>query len=248
MINDNVRIQFYVYVEGNQVPVLNLPVDHHGMNGGVKSWWMYYKNIQASDYESRLKEILSGKVKPWEAEKWDYEKDGFHPYESKIVPRISWEVNYKQNTTTKHKWNSLRFNTTGVCTIKANGKDFYQFHSHDMSYALSKAQSLMVELTEHPYNFLNPSEEKGRKIYYKGLPATIQPKTYRPWEISIIPDITDTGYTLDSWWDEYMEVELKSEKTKEDREWVRDSILESKNYGSITWGSAFSDSDIKWFR
>ena len=114
----------------------------------------------------------------------------------------------------------------------------------------------MVNLMEHPYNFLNPEEERGRKIWYYGLPATIEPG-YTQGDIKIAPDYSDIEQ--EEWWDLYKlrshHVNIKKSNPeeenyteKQDREMDEDRFNETKEYGVINHGDALWDGMIEWFR
>ena len=173
------------------------------------------------------------------------------PYVDVLINRPCWEIDYKQGNRSKYKWNDWQITSTGRCIIKANGKEVYSFGSHNIAYAMSKAQSLIIELTEHPYNFLNPEEMKGRKIYYYGLPAMVEPSSY-PGEISIIPDYEKIE--KDEWWELLQKrknpvlLDDMSDIHKEDLEMDKMDDEEWKDYGKIGHGDALWDGMINWFR
>ena len=182
---------------------------------------------------------------------WLETEDGtLEPYIRTGSHRICWEINYKQTNSAKHKWGSTDLRGNGTCIIKANGKPVYSFGSSSLEYALSKAQSLVVELREHCYNFINPEEEKGRKIWYYNLPATIQPSDYHPGEIRICPDYVGEFEGRKNhwkWWDEYHKRSRYGE-SEEDEEFDKEHLAEYRGSGSINHGNALFDGNIRWFR
>ena len=123
-----------------------------------------------------------------------------------------------------------------------------------MSYAIAKSQYLQIELSEHPYNFFEPKENEGRKIYWHGLPATVKVKHYT-WEIAIIPDYT-AGLTKEEWWNEYKNriTKFKSpnvtqdEMEQDDDRFDEEEMAEEMRSDYINWGEALSDDYIDWFR
>jgi hypothetical protein len=182
---------------------------------------------------------------------WLEMPDGnLEPYIRNGVHRICWEINYKQSNHSKWKWDSLSIRRSGRCSISANGKEVYSFMSSDLGYALSKAQSLIIEISEHPYNFLEQEKEKDRKIWYYNLPAKIRPSS-NPGEISIQPDYTGEFKGKENhwkWWKEYHERSRYKSSYKEDDEMDEEHLEESREMGYINHGDALSDGNINWFR
>ncbi len=201
-------------------------------NGTPSTWWLDYSDYEPSEYypNGHVRELI--------------------PYVDKGVNRICFEVTYKQRNYMKYKWDDYDIRRTGTCTIKANGKKIYTFGSFDINFALAKAQYLIVALMEHPFNFINPQEEEGRKIWYYGLPAIVR-NGYEAGEIKIEPDYTDID--RDKWWDLYEErskpvLPPKTQEEMEDEEMDREQRSEHRSYGSINHGDALWDGMINWFR
>lgn len=171
------------------------------------------------------------------------------PFVSRGVNRICWEIKYKQKNTAKNKWDEWQFRRTGWCEMWANGKLIYAFGSYDLNYALSKAQYLTVALLEFPgFNFLDPEKERGRKVWWLGLPATIKNHTSEPWEISIVPDYT--ALPKQEWWAQYAVRSSKYKDTdKESLEDHKEDLEEDIRSDYINWGDAFeAGGRIDWFR
>ncbi len=176
---------------------------------------------------------------------WWLEREGMlYPYVDRGVNRICWEINFKQTNTTKFKWDDLNISSGGKCTIKANGKIVYQFFSRSPEYALPKAQHLLYQLTEHPYNFLEQEKEKGRKIWYYGLPAQIKP-SHMPGEIAILPEYS-SNLDKKEWWRLYRERSKPIKLSDVEEEHSYES--EWEDYGEIGHGDALWDGMINWFR
>jgi len=196
-------------------------------NGTPTTWWLEYSDAE------KERELI--------------------PFVDKMVHRVCWGIDYKQFNTSKYKWDEWSISSRGACTISANGKEVYKFHSHDLGYALAKAQTTIVIISEHPYNFINPSEEKGRKIWYYGIPATIEPSDYHPGEISICPDYS-TGIDENQWWKLYKErsQNVQPPKDIDDNlqmaELDNEQMEETRSYGKINHGDALWDGMINWFR
>ena len=203
-------------------------------NGTPATWWL--------DFSSPA---VKGEITP---------ERNLVPYVDIGVNRICWEVRFKQSNYAKHKWDEWDIRSSGQCQIYANGRLVYSFGSRDVAYALSKAQYLMVNLMEHPYNFLNPEGERGRKIWYYGLPATVEP-SHCHGEIRIVPDYTQMDQ--EEWWKEYAirkkPIDLPKEgeeweTERQDREMEEERFRETRDYGTINHGDALWDGMINWFR
>lgn len=216
MIGDN---YFDVYdIEGKE---------HEDLNDTCRTWWVYM-----------APRLPDGMTPPADS-------DDLKPF-SKGINRRVWDIRFKEYNTTKVKWDELNFRYGLECTMLCNGKPVYSFGTHDLSFAMAKAQYLMVILSEHPYNFFEPEKEKGRKILFFNLPATIQPSTSYPWEISIYPDYEAMDQT--EWWQKYKERSVRKTGDREDETDEHDDFIEVRELGYIHWGDALSDGYIGWFR
>lgn len=210
--------------------------DHGKYNGWPDIWWLDY-----SDYEYEIDD--DGIVN-------NISVRGLIPYIDKGVNRICWEVRFKQTNNIKYKWDEWRLSAGGNCEMWANGELVYKFFSRDIGSALSMAQTMEWKLLEHPYNFLNPEEENGRKIWYYGLPATIRNSSH-PGEIGIVPDYS---YMAESeWWGELKK--RKTNITPEDYIKTDDDLRDEEDFYDdrkfSTWinhGDVFWDGMINWFR
>ena len=203
--------------------------EHEGWNGEPKSWWLYYNKLEEGQ---------------------DFDPQYWKPYHVSIN-RLLWEINFKQFNYSKEKWGDTNFRNVTTVQMICNGKLVYEFSttgSRDgLAYAMAKVQYLQVALCEHCYDFLNPEKEKGRKIWWYGLPATIEPKS-SPWEITVIPDYS-TGITEEFWWKELFRRESKLGKVPNEDDFDdEDDFNESRDSGYINWGDALSDKHINWFR
>jgi hypothetical protein len=217
------KVAYHVLINNERYAIYDIPDAYHSLGSG-----------NGSEYEDHY---------------FIYYGNEWCPFFSKAVHRICWEIKYKQTNSAKHKWNDWQFSKRGNCEMWANGKLIYSFPSYDMNYALAKAQYMEVALLEFPgYNFLNPEKEKGRKVWWYGLPATIQPSSSYPWEISIHPDYSEI--TKEEWWKLYREkIKKVNDKDKEDVEEEKDDLEEAMAMDYINWGDAFhADGRIDWFR
>lgn len=230
---DNIRKIFEIQIHENMYPVYSIEGYEHNLgkyNGCPDTWWLDY-----SQYDTEIgnpeRELI--------------------PYIDKGVHRVCWEVNYRQFNSSKYKWDEWSIRSGGVCTIKANGKEVYKFHYRDLNGAMAAAQVKIDKMIEHPFNFINPETEIGRKIWYHNLPAKIL-LGYEPGEIKIEPDLE--YMSSKQWWGELERRTTKltskevSEEEIEDMEIEQQYFNESKDYGSINHGSVFYDGMINWFR
>ena len=206
-------------------------------NGCPTTWWLDY-----SEYTETIDD--DGDIQ-------EPEINELIPYIDKGVNRICWEVRFKQHNYMKYKWDDWNLRSGGKCDLYANGKLVYSFFSRDMNHALSTAQTMEWKLLEHPYNFLNPEEDHGRKIWYYGLPATIRNTSFNPGEIGIVPDYS--YMTESEWWGELKK--RKTNITPEDYKKTDDDLMYDDNFEEdrrfSTWinhGDAFWDGMINWFR
>ena len=201
--------------------------EHEGLNDTPKTWWLYYSD--------RLPE---GIVPPEDSPYWE-------PY-SDSLNRLCWDIKISQGNSSKEKWGETQFRSNTTVEMYCNNKLVYKFGTwggdKGMSYAMAKVQYLQVKMCEHPYNFLNPESEVGRKIWFFGLPATID-TGYEPGEIRIIPDYS-TGIDMEQWWKLYKERKNPVQKELDDKLFPENDGPKS----SINWGDALSDGNINWFR
>jgi len=197
-------------------------------NGTPTTWWLNFK--EDGDEESELV-----------------------PFVDKGVHRICWEVKYKQKNYAKHKYGDWDIRNSGHCRIYANGKQVISFGSRNLEYAMAKVPVMIVKIMEHPFNFLNPQEENGRKIWYHGMPATVSVNEYsEPGEISVVPDYT-TGIEPNTWWKLYNErrnpvVMSGSEIDQDDMDSDLSDLKYEERSSRINHGDALWDGMINWFR
>jgi len=233
----NVRNIFSVYIHNTKYDVYDInDKEHDGYNNIPKTWWLYFDEKGGEGWVHP----------PLDSKHWV-------PFDVSIKRHL-WEFEIKQTNSNKIKWNDNSFSNNISITMICNKKKIYSFGTFDMNFALSKLQYLQVVLTEHPYNFLNPEEELGRKIYWYGLPATVKPNTTYPGEIGIVPEYSEK-LSKQEWWDElekrskpFIPKEYKSDWEKQDDE-IFDLVNDENRYDDyINWGDALSDGDIDWFR
>jgi len=135
--------------------------------------------------------VLNGKVS------WVYERPGFKhelgkdngcpedrwilddineqwiPYIDIGINRPCWEVHLVQDNKTKYKWDKTRIDSTCVVSLVCNKEEVFSFRCRDLNYGLSRANVLITEFSEHPFDFSNPIVEVGRKIWYYNQPAKL---------------------------------------------------------------------------
>lgn len=210
--------------------------EHEGLNDTIKTWWLYYSN-----------RLPDNTLPPIDSDHWE-------PYSVGIIRR-PWEIKIKQQNTSKYKWNDWDFRNHISVEMYCNDKLVYEFGSGGkyLDFAMAKVQYMQVMMSEHPYDFFEPEKMKGRKIYWYGLPATIEPRS-SGWEIKVYPDYT-AGLSKEEWWKEYAhrkkklgDIKITSEMDKQDAEMEKEELEEDIQDEYINWGDAFSDQHIDWFR
>jgi hypothetical protein len=229
---NNIRKIFSVYIREKSYDVYDIEgKEHAGYNDMPKTWWLYFNDTD-----------LGGAMPPPDSE-------SFVPFVKGIERRV-WEFNIKQQNTTKYKWDETRFSSTISVSMSCNGKVVYEFQSGGgyLYYAMAQIQYLMVQMSEHPFDFFNSEKENGRKICWYGLPATVRISTYRSWEIDIVPEYTKE-LPKSEWWKELARREFKY--TEPDAQWEeieKENRAEDVKREYIHWGDALSDQHIYWFR
>lgn len=170
------------------------------------------------------------------------------------IQQLLWDIKITQNNTIKHKWDSINFRNHSKVEMWCNKKLVYEFTTtgspSGFAYAMARVQYLQTQLLEHVYNFLDPKENEGRKIYWKGLPATIKVSSSMGWEIGIVPDYT-CGLDKEQWWIELRNKEkflCPTQSIIEDEESDKEDNDEDMDRDFINWGEALSDQFISWFR
>jgi hypothetical protein len=237
---ENIRKIFEIQIRDRMYPVYSIEGYEHRLgpdNGCPATWWLDYSIYysEGDDEQPITRELV--------------------PYIDIGVHRVCWGVDYQQYNTTKYKWDEWDIRSGGICKITANGKPVYKFHYRDFEGALAFAQVKINEMIEHPFDFINPEKEIGRKIWYYGLPAKIL-LGYEPGEIRIEPDYS--YLTEEEWW-----TELEHRKTnvhpkkreyiddeKEEEERNKERYMETRKFyeGIINHGDALWDKMINWFR
>lgn len=118
------------------------------------------------------------------------------PYIDKMVNRPCFEINVKQNNHIKDKWNTKSLRGTCSITIKCNLRTVYQFNTRDIEYGLAKAQVLISDMTEHPFNFMDPESEIGRKIWFYDQPGSIEKLLLEQGCVMIKYEGNNSGFNL----------------------------------------------------
>jgi len=233
---DNIRKIFEIQIYEKMYPVYSIEGYKHDLgkyNGCPDTWWLDYSVYHSDndDEEPTMRELI--------------------PYIDKGAHRVCWKVDYEQHNSIKYKWDEWDIRNGGICKIYANGKPVYKFHYRELKGALAAASNKIDEMIEHPFNFINPEEENGRKIWYYGLPARIL-LGYEPGEIKIEPDYS--YMSSKQWWDELEKRQTKitpkyiDEEDNDDIKIEKQYFEESKDYGIINHGDVFYDGMINWFR
>lgn len=222
-----------------QVLVHNRPYWVYSIEGKEhhkgSDYWLYYNQ----DHDQLC---VDGVVPNIDARDWE-------PWTEKAVPRIHWEISYKELTTSKVKWDETRFTTHCKAEVKANGKLFLVVDTFgDMAYVFARIQYMIVAYSEHSFNFFDPMSENGRAIYYHGLPANIEVRD-DSYEIMIHPNYEDEGISRREWWHAYRKTQLLGMDPEDDDFKLEvDYLNDYDKTGYINHGSAYSDKHIKWHR
>jgi len=115
--------------------------------------------------------------------------------------RPCFEIKLVQGNRTKCKWGETRINGTGWAEIFCNKTKVYEYGFRDIEYGLARAQVLISDMTEHPFNFMDPESEIGRKIRYYEQPAVIDSLMLEQGCV-MIRKADGTGFDLSRPWDD----------------------------------------------
>lgn len=231
---------FDIYINDKPYPVYDIENKHHELgkwNNCPTTWWLLFENDHK---DAKLLNEME-------------ENYNLIPYIDRGVHRVCWEINYKQSNHIKYKWSEADIRDSGVCTLKANGREVYKFHSSDLMFAMSNVQILVGKILSHSYNFLEPEKDDGRKIFFCGLPAFVY-KGYEVGEIRIKPDYSKLNKK--SWWQKYnfynchheTHEGFEDDETEQDYESFLSESSEYQYDDMINWGDALQDGKIWWFR
>lgn len=113
------------------------------------------------------------------------------PYINIGTNRPCWGVTAKTGNIEKLKWDRTSIRSSGFVEITCNNRVVYRFCAHDIHYGLAKAQQLIYEFDEHPFNFSSPDSEIGRKIWYMNQPAIVHALSLDLGSIEMIYDGPD---------------------------------------------------------
>ena len=118
-----------------------------------------------------------------------YEYSGWRGPRWGIVAK---ETNYK-----KLKWDEKQIEKSCSITITRNDEEFYSFGCRDLAYGLTKAQTLLVKIQEHPVAFASrdfvEQDLIGRKIWYRETPCVIT--RYIPGQCCVIAELDESRLT-----------------------------------------------------
>jgi len=120
--------------------------------------------------------------------------------------RNCWEIHIKDGNSIKYKHVNYDISKHTSVYISLNNDPVYEVMGRDFDWCYNKSRSIIYHLEElmntFDVNLKNSTKEKGRKIYYKGLPAIIE-QVYVTGTINIKPDYSDMD--KDTWWNEILE-------------------------------------------
>lgn len=209
---------FDIWFRDRLCPVYDIQGKEHNhgkWNGEPATWWVDIGVEVAKNTGVRIENLVE--------------------YHNKSIARPCWDIRIKEINHYKVKWDEDRWSSNTSCEMWANGKLIYGFVVRDIEFAMAKAQVLMIQLTEHPFNFFDQKKEEGRKIWWY----------YEPGNIKIRPDYA----TMDkeTWWKKYHERAQRPGEDDEFENW-EDRMGDYKTDDLINWGDALSDQHIYWFR
>lgn len=220
--NENVNKAFEVQINGKMFDVYSID---ENKNQGIRkeSLWVDYLEHGLISYN-----------------------DGMH--------KICWGVVYEQFNKAKKTIGGIDFQDKSICYITANGKKIYEFEystfkgsEYDLKGALDKACILIEKIKNHPFNFLNPEKEKGRKIWYYGLPATIE--LFGDFGmVNIVPDLS--FLSIQEWFYKLIKRTTKLEKEPTLYGKSPFSVYECpyEGIGTIRGKDVLTETGIDWFR
>jgi hypothetical protein len=153
--------------------------------------------------------------------------------------RDCWGIRITDGNSMKYKYDEYRISkhTSGV--ISLNNKEVYEVFGYDFDYCYNDARTKIYQLKEliytHSVNLKNTPKEKGRKIFYKSMPAIID-TIYTDGGMIIRPDCKEED--KEYWWNQMIEP------------WHEDHSIdyweESKHDNGIKVDILMSD--IHWYR
>lgn len=238
------RKLFDISIDDKLYPVFDIENKEHDQgrwNGSPTTWWLLYEDINV---ENKLIDET-------------FDELNLIPFIDKGVHRICWEINYKQYNNIVYKYNTHDLRNGGLCTMRANGRDVYKFHSSDLLHAMSNVSVIAGKLISHPYNFFEPEKDDGRKIFFCGLPAFVY-QGNEVGEIKIKPDFDKISPK--NWWEKYDFYNFNERDWRIDFDFEPPSVKDEQKLDffneddytnrvqMINWGDALSDGKIWWFR
>jgi hypothetical protein len=146
------------------------------------------------------------------------------PWVDCCTNRLSWEITISIGNRLVYK-NDYDIRCSGSVLIKCNTKPVYWFGASNIEYAFARAQYLIHVMNEHPFSFVNPESEIGRKIWYHNQPGIVSGLSLDSGDIYIKHD-GDGGFDMKHVYDEKDEV-----SDWQGQETIRDDVLSP----SIWW-------------
>lgn len=132
-------------------------------------------------------------------------EDPWIPWIDQSANRDCWEIHIIDGNSMKYKNDYVISKHTSVI-ISLNGEHVYEINGRDFDFCYNIARTTIYKLKELIYTFevnLKDSyDEKGRKIFYKGMPAIID-IIYVDGSMNIIPDCKEED--KEYWWNQMIE-------------------------------------------
>jgi hypothetical protein len=110
----------------------------------------------------------------WLAFKRDKKHFQWIPWIDIGANRPCWEVKINEGNYLKYKYDETSIHRGCTAEIFCNKQKVYEFIAGNFEYSVVKVHNLINKMQEYPFNFMNPDEEIGRRIWYYGQPAIIE--------------------------------------------------------------------------
>ena len=169
-----------------------------------KKMWVYRRNEEHQDGER------NGTPNNWWL-KYD-RSDGYYdwvPWVDKLTKRPCFEIKIREGNHMKYKWDEWNIKGGVYCEIILNGEKVYEFRARDIEYVMAKATVLKNQILEHPFDFTNPDEMVGRKVYYREQPAIVERVILDQGCVILKKDGTG-NFSKPAYWDDEMDWEEES--------------------------------------
>lgn len=174
------RIVTNVLIRGTKYQLLDIPGKEHDLGK--------MNNQSATLWVKKDKSLFN-------------EEDEYIPWIDIGTNRASWNITINQGNSISYKHNDWVIKGHTTVNIRFNNSEVYEFSTNNLDTAFSEAQNKIRQLSELPVE-LDNLDIKGRKIYYKGMPAIIHNR-FVEGSLILSPDCDEKN--IDGWWDGLVE-------------------------------------------